>query len=100
VEVSASSSAAALPRLVATSTFQGSVTAIDSEAGLIVVAVRIVWAPVMEARPHERRVSVDTATRWEPEVSQLLVGDEVQVEAEDATDGTWRATRVQLFDID
>jgi len=102
VDVTASA-AAATPQVVAVATFQGSVAAVDPEAGTMVVAVEIVWAPVMEARAHERRVFVDRATQWEPgpgDISRLLVGDEVQVEGEDALDGTWRAGKVLLLDLD
>ena len=94
--------AAGGPEPVATATFQGSVAAVDPPAGTLVVAVRMVWAPVMEARAHERRVFVDGETQWEPgpaDVSRLLVGDEVQVEGEEAPDGTWRAVKLLLLDI-
>ena len=83
--------------------FQGAVTAIDLVAGEVVVDVQIVWAPVIKADRHERRVTVDPQTRWEPSTNTLAVlrnGDEIQVEAVGAPDGTWQARRVQLFDID
>ena len=102
VEVTAPA-AAALPRPVHTSTFQGAVAEVDRQAGALVVDVRIVWAPVLEARAHERRVVVDAGTRWDPPsggLSQLLVGQEVQVDGEDAGDGAWRAAQVSLLDID
>jgi hypothetical protein len=102
VEVSAPAAGGA-PQPVATATFQGQVAAVDPQAGTLVVAVQIVWAPVMEARPHERRVFVDAETEWEPssgDISQLHVGGEVQVEGEDGLDGTWRAAKVLLLDID
>ncbi|MGI8807655.1 MAG: DUF5666 domain-containing protein [Acidimicrobiales bacterium] len=102
VEVTAPA-AAATPQPAAMSTFQGPVAAVDPIAGTLVVAVAMVWAPVMEARAHERRVFVDRRTQWEPgpgDLSRLLVGDEVQVEAEDVLDGTWRAVKVLLLDID
>lgn len=102
LEVTAPASAAA-PRVVAGATFQGSVAAVDPQSGTMVVAVRMVWAPVMEARAHERRVFVEPQTQWDPgsgALGRLLVGDEVQVEGEDAFDGTWRAVKVLLLDVD
>lgn len=102
VEV-ATPAAAAFPRPAASSTFQGAVRAVDAQAGALVVAVEIVWAPVIEARAQERQVVVDSRTRWDPGpggLSRLRVGDEVQVDAEDALDGTWRAVRITLVDLD
>lgn len=83
----------------APSSFQGAVTAFDRQAGQLTVAVQIVWTPVLKADPHERQVVVDPQTRWEPS-ADVVVGDEVQVEAEDPIDGRWPAVRVQLLDID
>ncbi len=86
-----------------TATFQGAVTAVDRATGTVVVAVTIVWAPVLEARAHERRVRIDRQTAWEPgpgDISRLAVGEEIQVDAEDGPDGTWRAVKVLLMDID
>ena len=82
--------------------FQGSVASVDAGAGALVVNVQIVWTPVLEADPHERRVVVGAATRWDRglSLSGLRVGDEVQVEATDPVDGSWPALRVQLFDIE
>ena len=102
VEVTAPKHVAA-PRPAATSTFQGAVAAVDQAAATMVVAVRIVWAPVLEARAHERPVFVDPLTSWDPgtgSIARVGVGDEVQVDAEDALDGTWRAVRVLLIDPD
>ena len=85
------------------STFQGEVAAIDAVAGEMVVDVQIVWVPLMKTEPHQRVVVVDSRTTWEPApatLSQLRVGDNVQVDAEDTADGAWRAVKVQLFDID
>lgn len=95
--------ATASPRPAATSTFQGAVSAVDAQAGALVVAVEIVWAPVIEARAQERQVMVVSRTRWDPgpgDLSRLRVGDEVQVDAEDALDGTWRAVRIIVVDLD
>ena len=82
--------------------FQGSVASVDAGAGALVVNVQIVWTPVLKADPHERRVVVGAATRWDRGVSLtgLRAGDEVQVEAADPVDGSWPALRVQLFDIE
>lgn len=108
VEVSAPDPIAA-PRPVetttstSTSTFQGAVAAVDRTTRTVVVAVTIVWAPVMEARAHERRVQIDGQTVWEPgpgDISRLAVGEEIQVDADDVPDGTWRAVKVLLMDID
>jgi hypothetical protein len=87
----------------AVSSFQGQVAAIDARVGEIVVAVSMVWTPVFEAGAHERRVVLDPHTAWEPlenTIDLLHVGDEVQVTAVEASDGSWRASKVQLFDID
>lgn len=84
-------------------TFQGSVASLDTANGMLVVAVQIVWTPVLKADPHERRVAIGPQTRWEPlgnGMAALRVGDEVQVEATSGPDGTWRARKVSLFDID
>ncbi len=83
----------------ATSSFQGAVTAFDRATGHLTVDVQIVWTPVLKADPHERQVAVDQRTRWEPS-GDVMIGDEVQVEAEDPVDGRWGAVRVQLLDID
>ena len=83
----------------ATSSFQGAVTAFDRDAGHLTVAVQIVWTPVIKADPHERQVLVDPRTRWERS-ADVMIGDEVQVEAADPVDGRWPAVRVQLLDID
>lgn len=91
------------PRPAVRSTFQGAVTAVDFEAGTMVVGVEIIWAPVLEPRSHDRQVVVDALTQWEPApggISQVQAGEEVQVEAEDTLDGTWRATRILLLDVD
>lgn len=91
------------PRRAATSTFQGAVTTVDFEEGTMSVAVRMVWAPVLEATSEQRTVAVDALTRWEPApggISQVRPGEEIQVEAEDVLDGTWRATRILLIDPD
>lgn len=85
------------------STFQGPVASIDPATGELIVAVHIVWAPVLRAERHDRRVIVTSGTRWEPDPSGLAalhVGDEVQVEAVGGSDGTWLATKISLFDID
>ena len=108
VEVSASAPPTSvapptLPALGPTTSFQGAVTALDGEAGEMVVAVQIVWAPVLKAEVHERRVLVDGSTRWDPSVgglAEVFIGDEVQVDALDIADGPWRALKVRLLDID
>lgn len=85
------------------SSFQGQVAAVDAQVGEILVAVQIVWAPVMKAGAHERRVLVDPHTRWDPPqvtLAGLRAGEEVQIKALDSDDGTWRAVEVQLIDID
>jgi hypothetical protein len=78
------------------------VAAFDRDAGHLLVAVQMVWTPVMKADRHDRQVVVDPQTRWDPGSGgrELAIGDEVQVEAEDPVDGRWRAVRVQLLDID
>ena len=83
----------------ATSSFQGAVTEFDRDAGHLTVAVQIVWTPVLKADPHEREVVIDPRTRWEPS-ADVLIGDEVQVEALDPVDDRWPAVRIQLLDID
>ncbi len=87
---------------VSTSSFQGAVTSFDPQSGRLDVAVQIVWTPVLKAHPHERHVHLDSRTLWEPStaVHDVLVGDEVHVEAVDVADGTWRAEKVLLLDID
>jgi hypothetical protein len=88
---------------VPTTSFQGSVAAVDAEARILVVNVSIVWTPVIKGGAHERRVLIDHQTRWDPgpvELGDLLVGDEVQVEALDDVEGVWPAVKVQLLDID
>jgi hypothetical protein len=85
------------------STFQGEVASVDEVAGEVVVDVQIVWVPLMKTEPHQRTVIVDSRTGWEPApagIGGLRVGDNVQVEAEDTGDSTWRAVKVQLFDVD
>ena len=85
------------------STFQGEVAAVDPPAGQIVVDVQIVWVPLTKTEPHQRVVVIDSHTGWEPApagITGLRVGDDVQVDAEDTGDGTWRALKLQLFDID
>lgn len=83
-------------------TFQGSVVSVDAGAGVLVVDVTIVWTPVLKAEREERRVLVGAGTRWERglTLAGLRAGDEVQVDAADAVDGSWPALRVRLFDID
>lgn len=85
-----------------TSSFQGAVTSFDRAAGHLTVAVQIVWTPVLKAERHDREVVVGPDTLWDPSTAatDVLIGDEVQVEAEDAVDGRWPAVRVQLLDID
>ncbi len=85
-----------------TTSFQGAVTAFDRAAGHLTVAVKIVWTPVLKAERHDREVAVDPSTHWDPSTAaaDVLVGDEVQVEAEDPVDGRWPAVSVQLLDID
>ena len=105
VQVSASAPVAPFTRPAdgPTTSFQGAVTSLDGEAGMMVVAVQIVWAPVLRAEAHERRVLVDRATGWDPAregLSQVFIGDEVQVDALDVADGPWRALRIRLLDID
>ncbi len=83
-------------------TFQGSVASVDTDDGVLLVDVTIVWTPVITAGGHERRVLVDAGTRWERglRLAGLRVGDEVQVDAADEVDDGWPALRVRLFDID
>ena len=106
VEVSASGSLPPAPPSTAggpTESFQGAVASIDPVTNELVVNVQIVWAPVIKADRHERRVAVGPQTRWQPAATGLdllRVGDEVQVEAVSRPDGTWEARQVQLFDID
>ncbi len=105
VEVSASASLPPAPPTTAapTESFQGAVAAIDLPSEELVVNVQIVWAPVLKADRHERRVAVGPQTRWEPAgttLALLRVGDEIQVQAAVAADGTWEAGQVQLFDVD
>lgn len=86
-----------------TTSFQGQVAAVDSGNGIVTMAVQIIWTPVLRAEPHERRVLVDSQTRWDPAprlLSDLRVGEELQVEAVDAVEGVWPAVKVQLLDID
>ncbi len=102
---SVSAAAARAPASAApapTSKFQGTVTSIDAEGSRFTVSVWMVWAPVMEARPHDRHVLVDGSTRWDPgelRLSDVRLGEEVQVEADPAGDD-WRASKVALFDVD
>ena len=97
-----SAAPAVLAPAASTSSFQGPVTAFDRAAGHLTVAVHIVWTPVLKADRHDREVLIDPSTIWDPSTAaaDVLIGDEVQVEAEDAADGRWRAVRVQLLDID
>jgi hypothetical protein len=84
-------------------TFQGEVAEVDPVAGTILVDVQIVWAPTFKAEPHQRQVVADSQTRWEPgpsRITDLRVGEAVQVKGEGAPDGTWRAREIQLFDVD
>ena len=86
-----------------TTSFQGAVASVDIEAGAVVVAVQIVWTPVLKAHRHDRRVVVDAGTTWDPGslgLAGLQVGEEVQVEALDEVDGSWPALRVRRFDVD
>ncbi len=82
--------------------FQGSIASVDAGAGVLVVDVTIVWAPVLKAEQEQRRVVVGPGTHWDGglTVAGLRAGDEVQVDAADPVDGSWPALRVQLFDID
>jgi len=85
-----------------TTSFQGAVVSLDGEAGEMVVAVRIIWAPVLRTGAYERVVHVDGSTRWDPVLaglSEVLIGDEVQVDALDVADGPWRALKVRLLDV-
>lgn len=86
-----------------TTSFQGQVAAVDASNGIVTMAVQIVWTPVLRAEPHERKVLVDGQTRWDPAprlLSDLRVGEELQVDAVDAVEGVWPAVKVQLLDID
>lgn len=82
--------------------FQGQVASVDAGTGLVVVAVQIIWTPVLRAEAHERTVLVDPQTRWDPAPVGLasLVGTEVQVDAAEEVEGVWPALRLQLLDID
>lgn len=85
------------------SSFQGSVASIDVHSGELVVAVQIVWTPVLKADRHDRRVVLGPHTRWEPPgngPAALRAGDQVQVEGERTPDDRWQARTVQLFDVD
>lgn len=88
------------PSPVATTSFQGAVASVDAARGIVVVAVKIVWTPVLRAESHDRRVLVDAQTRWDPAPAELHIGDEIQVEAVDSVEGVWPALKVQLLDID
>lgn len=86
-----------------TTSFQGAVASVDPKTGTMVVHVSIVWTPVIQRGEGERRVMVDRQTAWEPapvELSDRLVGGEVQVEAVEAVEGVWPAVKVQLLDIE
>ena len=86
-----------------TTSFQGQVAAVDTDHGIVTMAVQIIWTPVLKAEPHERKVLVDGQTRWDPAprlLSDLRVGEELQVEAVGAVEGVWPALKVQLLDID
>lgn len=82
--------------------FQGAVASVDAGAGALVVDVSIVWTPALQAGAHQRRVVVGDATQWDRglALADLRPGDEVQVDAGDAVDGSWPALRVRLFDIE
>ncbi|MGI8983317.1 MAG: hypothetical protein ACR2HM_02095 [Acidimicrobiales bacterium] len=98
------------PAPVATTSFQGAVASVDAGTGTVVVAVTIVWTPVLKAEAHERRVLIDSQTRWgpsgprsgaqDPAPAELRIGQEIQVEAVDAVEGVWPALKIQLLDID
>lgn len=86
-----------------TTSFQGQVAAVDAGNGIVTMAVQIIWTPVLKAEPHERKVLVDGQTRWDPAprpLSELRVGEELQVEAVGAVEGIWPAVKVLLLDID
>ena len=102
VEVGAPASLPVSAPPAPTTSFQGAVTAFDRAAGHLTVAVKIVWTPVLKADRHDREVAVDPSTQWDPSTAStdVLIGDEVQVESTDAVDGRWPALRVQLLDID
>ena len=83
--------------------FQGSVASVDVNREEFVVAVEIVWTPVLKATQEDRPVTVDAQTRWATGaggLAELRAGEAVQVEAVSLPDGTWRARQVQLFDVD
>lgn len=91
------------PATAPTTSFQGQVAAVDADAGIVTMAVQIVWTPVLKADPHERKVLMDARTGWDPaprSLSDLRVGEELQVEAVEAVEGVWPAVKVQLLDID
>ena len=86
-----------------TTSFQGAVASVDAKTGTMVVDVSIVWTPVIQRGGHERRVLIDAQTRWDPgprALTDLVVGEEVQVDALDAVEGVWPAVKVQLLDIE
>ena len=86
-----------------TTSFQGQVAAVDAGNGIVTMAVQIIWTPVLKAEPHERKVLIDGQTRWDPAprpLSELRVGEELQVDAVDAVEGIWPAVKIQLLDID
>ena len=86
-----------------TTSFQGAVASVDARTGTMVVDVSIVWTPVIQRGAGERRVLVDAQTRWDPgpaALSDVVVGDEVQVEAVHAVEGVWPAVKVQRLDIE
>jgi len=85
------------------SRFQGAVSSVDVASRELVLDVHIVWTPVLTAERGQRRVVIGPQTRWDPVqtgLEGLLVGEEVQVEADTGPDGTWQARRIQLLDID
>jgi hypothetical protein len=106
VEVTASGLPPAVPPPAAevpTTSFQGQVASVDTDSGVVTMAVQIVWTPVLKAEPHERKVLIDGQTRWDPApraLAALRVGEELQVEAVEAVEGVWPAVKVQLLDID
>ena len=86
-----------------TTSVQGAVASVDARTGTMVVDVSIVWTPVIQRGGDQRRVLIDARTRWEPApaaLDDLVVGDEVQVEAVDAVEGVWPAVKLQLLDIE
>lgn len=83
--------------------FQGEISSVDVAAGEFVLSVRILWAPVLEARAEDRRVVVGPGTRWLPSdasLAALQVGEDVQVKAHAGDDGSWSAVEVQRVDLD